>query len=162
MSAHGKARLAELLTPDRIAALLFIAATVVYGWQGAKFTAALQADVIGPAFFPKILTGAAVILGVILLFQRGGKKLEEEDRGDRHYIAVLTPLVLLLAYALAFEGLGFPLATVMFLTVCFRFLGQPAWAGAFGWAVGITAVIFVTFQYALDLKLPLGLLKGLL
>lgn len=143
---------------DRIAALLFLAFVLVYGWGGTQLTASLQGDVIGPAFFPRILTGLGILLG-ILLFVQGASSAGRKTGDDRGSDATaLVPAAMLLAYALLFEPLGFLLATPLFLMAAFRYLGQPGWGSIVGYSVAITAVVFGLFQYLLDIKLPAGLL----
>lgn len=146
---------------DRVAALLFLALVALYGWEGSKFTAALQVDVVGPTLFPRILAVAGLLLGVILLVKAPRRQADEKAIGAREHFAVLVPILLLLGYALALEPAGFPLATAVFMAVSFKYFGQPSWKGAILYSVAITLIIFVLFFYGLDLKLPLGPLKGL-
>jgi putative tricarboxylic transport membrane protein len=146
---------------DRIVALLFLGLVALYGWQGSKFTAALQVDVVGPALFPGILTVVGLLLGLTLLIRAPRREAEEGTMGARHHLVVLIPVLLLMGYVLALEPAGFPLATAVFLAVSFKYFGQPSWKGAILYSLTITAVVFLLFYYGLDLKLPLGPLKGL-
>ncbi len=141
---------------DRIAAILFLCAVLVYGWGGTQLTAALQGDVIGPAFFPRLLTALGILLGVLLFVQgapAADKDKAEEEGSD---ITALVPAAMLLAYGLLFETLGSLLATPLFLVCAFRYLGHPRWGSAVGWSVVVTAVVFGLFHYVLDIRLPLG------
>ena len=162
MSDPTRNRMTIALTADRVAALIFLAVVVAYGWGGSQLTAALQGDVIGPAFFPRILTVLGLALGVLLFVQ--GRAREAKDASERpgSDISALVPAAMLLGYVLVLEWLGFPVATVLFLAFAFRYLGHPSWIGATGYAVVITTAVFALFQYALDLKLPLGILSKLL
>jgi putative tricarboxylic transport membrane protein len=143
---------------DRIAALLFLGVVLVYGWGGTQLTASLQGDVIGPAFFPKLLTVLGILLGVLLFMQGAPLKKDKTGDGEGADITALVPAAMLLGYALVFESLGFLLATPLFLAITFRYLGQPGWAGIFGYSAAVTAVVFSLFHYLLDIRLPLGLL----
>lgn len=144
------------LGSDRIAALLFLGVVLVYGWGGTQLTASLQGDVIGPAFFPRLLTVLGILLG-ILLFVQGAPAAKKDKAGDESSdITALVPAAMLLAYGLVFEPLGFLLATPLFLVITFRYLGHPSWAGIFGYSAAVTAVVFGLFQYLLDIRLPLG------
>jgi len=154
---------ARFLNADSTAALVFLAVVALYGWEGARFSAALQVDVVGPAFFPKILTVTGLILGVLLLFGRAPdaeRNQEAAARAGTHLIA-LAPALLLLAYVLLLVPLGFPLATTAFLAVTFRYLGHPGWKGALLFAVVITAAAFSLFHMVLEVRLPLGVLARL-
>ncbi len=147
------------LSGDRIAALLFLFAVLIYGWGGTQLTASLQGDVIGPAFFPRILTVLGIVLGVLLFVQGAPeRKTAADDEGN---VTALVPAAMLLAYALVLEPLGFLLATPLFLICTFRYLGHPSWAGVFGYSIGVTVVIFALFKYLLDIRLPLGMLARL-
>jgi putative tricarboxylic transport membrane protein len=154
----------RFFSADRIAALVFLAVVALYGWEGARFSAALQVDVVGPAFFPKILTVTGLILGVLLLLGRAPdaeRSREAAARAGTH-LAALAPALLLLAYVLLLEPLGFPLATTVFLAATFRYLGHRGWKGALVFAVVITAVAFGLFHMILEVRLPLGLLARLI
>lgn len=141
---------------DRIAALLFLGVVLIYGWGGTQLTASLQGDVIGPAFFPRLLTVLGILLSVLLLVQ-GAHAAKKDKAGDEGSdMTALVPAAMLLAYGLVFEPLGFLLATPLFLVIAFRYLGHPSWAGIFGYSAAVTAVVFGLFQYLLDIRLPLG------
>ncbi len=150
---------------DRIAALLFLAVVLVYGWGGTQLTASLQGDVIGPAFFPRLLTVLGILLGILLFVQgvpavkkdkAGNEGNEVEEGGKGSDITALVPAAMLLAYALVFESLGFLISTSLFLVITFRYLGHPSWAGIVGYSAAVTAVVFGLFHYLLDIRLPLG------
>jgi putative tricarboxylic transport membrane protein len=144
------------LGSDRIAALLFLGLVLVYGWGGTQLTASLQGDVIGPAFFPRLLTVLGILLGILLFVQGVPDAKKEKLAGEGSDSTALVPAAMLLAYALVFEPLGFLLATPLFLVITFRYLGHPSWAGIFGYSAAVTAVVFVLFKYLLDIRLPLG------
>lgn len=161
MSEPTQSRRMITLSADRVAAVLFLAVVLLYGWGGSQLEAALQGDVIGPAFFPTILTVLGLVLGVLLFVQGRSREPKEASDGGASDITALAPAGLLLAYVLVLESLGFPIATAAFLIVAFRYLGHPSWIGATGYAIAITAAVFALFQYVLDLKLPLGMLSNL-
>ena len=162
MSDHTRSRMRIALSGDRVAAVLFLVVVVLYGWGGSQLTAALQGDIIGPAFFPRILTVLGFVLGVLLFVQGRPGEAKEAPEASGSDVTALVPAAMLLGYALVLEWLGFPVATVPFLMFAFRYLGHPSWIGAAGYSLVITAAVFALFQYALDLKLPLGLLAKVL
>lgn len=148
------------LSGDRLVAMVFLAVILVYGWGGNQLTASLQGDLIGPAFFPRLLTVLGIVLAALLVLKPAGAgKGKAADQGSD--ITALVPAAMLLGYALIFEYLGFLLATPLFLLVAFRYLGHPGWAGAAGYSITVTAVLFGLFKYVLDIRLPLGLLSRL-
>ncbi len=158
----NRTRMKVSISPDRIAALLFLLVVLLYGWGGSQLTTALQGDVIGPAFFPRILTVLGIVLGIVLFVQGATREKTDgpEERGSD--LTALVPAAMLLVYALVMEWLGFVLATVPFLVIAFRYLGHPSWLGATGYSAAITATVFVLFQYLLDIRLPFGMLAKFL
>lgn len=153
-------RVATFLSPDRIAALLFLSLVALYGWDASRLTASLQADSIGPTFFPGILTALGLLLGLLLLLRAGprnpGKTSDTAGVTGDSDLKALAPAVLLLAYVLAFVPLGFPLATALFLIGAFRYFRHPGWLSAALYSLLLTAALFALFRYGLALKLPLG------
>ena len=79
------------LSGERITALLFLGLVAIYGWEGSKFTAALQVDVVGPSLFPRILTVAGLLLGLILLIKAPRRDAEDDAMGVREHLVVLMP-----------------------------------------------------------------------
>ena len=134
----------------------------VYGWQSTHFSAALEVDVVGPGFFPKILAVFGLVLGILLFFGRSDEEAGGDAGGARSDLAAMTPVALLLGYVLVLEPVGFPIATLVFLAATFRYLGHPSWKGALLLATMITAAVFFLFNLLLDLRLPLGVLAGLM
>ena len=146
-------RLAASLTADRIAALVFLVVFAAYGIEGYGIPAALDVDIVGPGFFPSFIAVLGVGLALVLLFQRpsGSRTGVFEFDG-----VALAPVLLLLVYVLSLETLGFPIATVVFLTVTFRYLGCPGWRRAVIYSFASTAALVGLFHYGLELRLPPG------
>lgn len=142
--------------------MLFLALVAVYGWQSTHFSAALEVDVVGPGFFPKILSVFGLVLGILLFVGRSHEEAGGNAGGARSDLAAMTPVALLLGYVLVLEPVGFPIATLVFLAATFRYLGHPSWKGALLLATMITAAVFGLFNFLLDLRLPLGVLAGLM
>ena len=146
------------LGADRVAALLFLLVVAFYGWQTWQFTATMQSDVVGPSFYPRVLALAGLVLGLMLLFKPAASAAGEDSDAPppQRDLGAVAPALLLLGYVFALQQAGFPLATVVFLAVSFRLLGEGNWWRAAGWSLMFTATIFAIFYYGLGLKLPLG------
>jgi len=146
------------LSADRVAALLFLSVVAFYGWQTFQFSATMQADVVGPSFYPRVLALAGLVLGFLLLLRPAVTEAGEEADAPlpQRDLGAVAPALLLLAYVLALQPAGFPLATAVFLAVSFRLLGEGSWWRAVCWSVMLTVAIFAIFYYGLGLKLPLG------
>ena len=153
-----KERTLAWLTADRVGAVLFLAFSIVYGLEGAQLTATLQVDVVGPAFFPGMLAVLAVGLSLVLLFKPSGQAglTLLTGEGLRGGLPAGVVLLLLIGYTLTFEFAGLVPATLVFLALCFKFLGQPTWRGAWLLSAIITATVYGVFVLALGVQLPKG------
>lgn len=144
---------AALLSPDRVAALILVCVFAGYGYAGGLIPTALEADVVGPGFFPRIVAALGFVLAVALLLQPRGEpkgRLFEFDR------VALAPAGMLLVYGLTLEFVGFTLATAVFLAVAFKYLGCPGRLRPVLYSLVATAAIVALFRYGLELKLPAG------
>jgi putative tricarboxylic transport membrane protein len=123
---------------DRWIALAFVALCCVYGYA-AFFTMddllppILQRNPIWPSTFPKILSVAGIVVGLIVLLSP--KPLAKDDApkdgaidlrrlGDYHVGQAVGLLALMVAYALTLRPLGFLGSTVLFLTLGAMILGE--------------------------------------
>lgn len=154
------ARLRSLLArlgADRIAALLFLAVFSAYGIGARALHASLEADVVGPGFFPGIIAVLGVGLAIAMLVRSGGDSSERAIDFDP---VALAPAALLLAYVLSLDYIGFPLATTLFLVAAFRYLGCPGWLRPVIYSVIATAALVGLFHHVLGLMLPRGSVLG--
>jgi len=138
------------LSADRIAALVFLGVFAVYSFLGSQIRSALSVDVVGPGFFPTAVGILGAGLAIVLLFRRkeGEAPLFEPD------LVALVPVILLLLYVASLPIFGFRVATPVFLTVAFKFLGCPGWLRAAIYAAISTAVAVFIFNYLLEVRLP--------
>jgi putative tricarboxylic transport membrane protein len=109
---------------------------------------------VGPKAFPLMLAGLMALCCVFLLV-KPDQDIHWPDLGGLGKGAVL--IATLLAYAVFFEQLGFPLATaIMVFVVCWLFGGRW-WSGLIAGAlIGVLGYLF--FDRLLQVTLPLGLL----
>ena len=152
------------ISADRAAALILIVVFAAYGLYGATLESSLGVDYIGPDFFPKAIGIFGVFLAALLLVQdrlRMSASVDRQSEGGRRWSAwfdpaVAVPFGMMLAYVVSLEYLGFPIASVLFLTVAARFLGCPGWFWAAAFGVLSTAAAVLLFRYGLVLRLPQG------
>jgi putative tricarboxylic transport membrane protein len=127
------------MTLDRWIALAFIAFCCVYGYA-AFFTMdhllppILQRNPVWPSTFPKILSVAGIIVGLIVLFTAKSKAEQQTGKadgvmditrlGDYHIGQALALVGLMLAYALTLRPLGFLGSTILFLVLGAMILGE--------------------------------------
>lgn len=129
---------------DRWIALAFITLCCVYGYA-AFFTMdeslppILRRNPIWPSTFPKILTVAGIIVGMMVLFAPKSSKAAADANAAvdlangkmditrlREYqlIPALALVVLMLAYAMTLRPLGFLASTTLFLMLGAMILGE--------------------------------------
>ncbi|MEQ8366064.1 MAG: tripartite tricarboxylate transporter TctB family protein [Roseicyclus sp.] len=123
---------------DRWIALAFVALCCVYGYA-AFFTMdhllppILQRNPVWPSTFPKILSIAGIIVGLMVLFSKKPAAAGAAPKdgaiditrlGDYHIWQAISLLVLMVAYAFLLRPIGFLAATVGFLAVGGAILGE--------------------------------------
>lgn len=141
-----------------------IMALVCFGliYLAYGYTAPIAYDPIGPRPYP-ILIFSLLALGTLIVTFRPAKFTKIIDLGfNKAIIRNLTLCVIaLLVYGLFFESLGFPIATtLMSFAVGLLFNGKPV--KSFIFSVIISIALFILFDVVLDVKLPLGLLSGII
>jgi putative tricarboxylic transport membrane protein len=113
-------------------------------------------SVLGPRAFPIAMSGLLLALGVTLcvrvLLRR---QVTHPDIGSRGTLAVMSAAIL--GYLAIFETLGFTVATALFLTGLFAFLGERRIWVALLAGVALAVAIEVAFTYGLDVALPRGI-----
>lgn len=141
---------------DRIFAGLLL--LVALGYSFVAFTAIkapFQYDPVGPEGWPRLL-GIVAILCTAFIMARPDIARFDATAKTLFRIAVL--LVLLFAYAAAFQPVGFIFATWAFCTTLSVILGaRPVRAVGYGAATGILGYVVCTGL--LDLNLPAGILQ---
>jgi len=126
------------------------------------YVAPIAYDPIGPRPYPILIFSLLALLTLVVAF-RPARFTQVIDLGMNK--AIIKNLVLcviaLLLYGVFFETLGFPIATtLMSLAVGLLFNGKLL--KTFIFSVASSLVLFVLFDILLDVKLPLGLLSGII
>lgn len=110
----------------------------------------------GMRFLPLLLGALVTILGAAVAARPSGLVLPAFDRGGR--VRVWGTVLALVVYALAFERLGYVLATAAFLTIILLGYGERRWAVVAAVAVGATGLAYAVFATWLRVPLPPGVL----
>lgn len=133
---------------------------VAWGYQ-----APFSYEPVGPRAYPLLLLGLLIGGTLYLLFKPASTVVVEKVGHDEDVpldrqmlIKVGTCVVLMVAYASMFERLGFVLSTLPFGFLIALLYGARWWQGVI---TGILASIslYLLFDYALDVPLPLGVLQ---
>ncbi len=123
---------------------------------------------IDAAFVPYVLAITMCVLGLVQLWQ--ARRMEAGDpsgTGEKaDYRTVAKTLGLIVAYAALLEPVGFPIMTAAYLFTQFivltpreRKVNHLMYAAI---AIATSAAVYLTFRYAFDMILPVGLMNGLL
>ncbi len=169
---------AKIVTRARAEGLVIVLVALVYAWEARRIPTLFQSPgVPGPAAFPSVL---ALVLGLAGLWRlvRGSpaeaaaeaaQKAEESAAAGGaapswlaahgRFFALWGVLLGLLAFL---PELGFPVAAFVAMVLMFRLLGEKRWHLVVPLSLVVTAALHVAFAYGLGVRLPLGLLQGLL
>lgn len=117
----------------------------------------------GDSFFPRLVLGFTSIWGAIVLLRgfvtSGGGGADERDRFQVHIGEFAFIIILVVAYALLMEPLGFEIATFAFLFILLVPRLRSRSAGWIAIAVATSAlstlILWATFGLALKVQLPL-------
>jgi putative tricarboxylic transport membrane protein len=149
--------------------LFWIGVGVIF-CAGALKYGLLRHGMPGAGLFPFmagiVLIGLALVLLVSALRSRREEAsrattehrfFPEEDSWKRLSLA----LIVLVAYGVALEHLGFLIVTFVFMVLLLRFVEPERWITALGIAFIATASSYIIFRVWLGVPLPVGILKFL-
>ncbi|MEQ6917248.1 tripartite tricarboxylate transporter TctB family protein [Halomonas aquatica] len=143
---------------DRIFGVMMIALAVAYGWGATQLPEPFGgSEAVGPETFPLLLS---VVLALSSLYLIVRPDPDNAWPWSRTGIELVISVVVLVLYAMLLQPLGFILSTALAVgTLCWRMGAQPLRAYLTGAVSGL--VVYLVFNFALDLALPLGLLSFL-
>lgn len=143
---------------DRIFGVLMIVLAVAYGWGATQLPEPFGgSEAVGPETFPLLLAGVLVLSSLYLVVR------PDPDNAwpwSRTGVELIIAVVVLVLYAMLLQPLGFILSTALAVgTLCWRMGSRVPRAYLVGAISGL--VVYLLFNFALDLALPLGLLSFL-
>lgn len=143
---------------DRIFGVLMLALAVAYGWGATQLPEPFGgAEAVGPDTFPTLL---AVVLGIASLYLMLRPDPDNAWPWSRTGAELVIAVAVLVLYAGLLEPLGFMVSTALAVgTLCWRMGSRPVKAYVTGAVSGVA--VFLIFNFALGLALPLGLLSFL-
>jgi putative tricarboxylic transport membrane protein len=162
----------------RIVAAFLVAGGALLIYQAFQILRGGGYSVVGPGTIP--LAVAIGLLGLGLVFALRTTALPDQDLADQaadeeratHWTTVGLVVLMLVAYGLALNGfrlgplavpgLGYVLATTLFLPATARALGSTALIRDVAVGVALAIVIYVGFTQYLGVRLPAGLLDFIL
>jgi hypothetical protein len=127
---------------------------------------------IGPGFYPRIVIGVTAALALMValgdwLARRAGKvarKTATATNERRNYALVVASFAAFGAYVLALPGLGFRVATFLYVAGAAALLARPrdakSWLKLVVLALLTAAITYVVFERYLQVLLPRGRWTG--
>ncbi|MGQ9858566.1 MAG: tripartite tricarboxylate transporter TctB family protein [Thermodesulfobacteriota bacterium] len=143
---------------EKAGASLAVVLGAGYLWGALAMPEMSIGDPLGPRAFPILLGALMSILGGSLLVWPAPK-----GSGPTGMSLHTGLLVLLLGvYGYGIPRLGYPVATVLFMVLASRLLGERSWLSGLVLSAGMSAGIFLLFTRILDIPLPLGILERII
>lgn len=177
MDERGARRERVSFLGPRIVAGLLIIGSIFLIYHALQIGRVAGYTVVGPSTFPLAVSVGLLVLGIILAVRTTvrpdgdlGLQVAVEEKAT-HWPSVGLLVALLVGYALALNGvrlgpldipgLGYIVATSLFLPLGARVLGSEHLVRDIVVGVGLAIVVYVGFTQFLGVRLPAGLL-GLL
>ena len=153
----------------RLAALVILGIGVVAFTQAIGIREGAGYSVVGPRFFPLVAALGLLLLGIGFLIRTTplypDHELAEQAAAEEqatHWPTVLLIVAVLVIYVFALASLGYPLATALFFPVVARILGSRHLRRDLLTGLLLGFFIYFAFTRFLGVRLPAGVLAGIL
>ncbi|MGJ0185007.1 tripartite tricarboxylate transporter TctB family protein [Corynebacterium glyciniphilum] len=147
------------LLGDRIIAVTVIVLGAVVLFLAFGFPAPGQPEDPGTAALPRLIGGALVILGIMLLFNCE-KNIFLPEPGSRMRTGLI--IVAGIAYAFALTPLGFMLSSLIFMVIALLIMGIRSILRLVLVPIIVSVAVYYLFTDALGVYLPSGIIEGIL
>jgi putative tricarboxylic transport membrane protein len=138
----------------------------IYFWATSNIPTLEIGDPLGPKAFPRLL-GIGLVLGAFMLaleMWRARDTKPAPAAGPReskaHYKVVAGAAVLTLIYFLAFEKLGYMLATAIYLIALFSYFNKKRRTMNLLTAILFAVISYFAFTQLLGVNLPRGIIPA--
>ena len=148
-------------------AALLLAIGVFLLVETQRIAVPVNANAIGPRFFPTVVGAVLVVVSHWLAVDvlRGGRgamqaaeDVDTRRSSDWRTLAILSAVFL--GHAFLLEPLGFPVAAALLFFGVAAALGSRRWARDAAVSVVLAVTVFLVFARALGVGLPAGVLDG--
>ena len=121
---------------------------------------------IDAALYPRLISTAVIILGLVLLVQGVQARLTAPaSRGtasaDKSLFVLLALYTTLVIFTLVLNSIGYFIASLVLIAVVMVLLGERRALVIAVVSVAVTAGIFIAFRHGFNIVLPEGLLAGI-
>jgi len=141
---------------DRIWGVVILVLGGAYLLEGIRIPPPAIGDPLGPRVFPTVLGGVMLVCAVGLLFRP--RRREAPVIEWKFFAPVVLLAGLLVAYAFSLAWLGYPLATLLFMVLAARMMGERSLVGSLPIALGFAVGVYLLFTKFLLIPLPAGAL----
>ena len=141
-----------MIKSDRILGAVGLALGVAFIWGATLIETGFIVDPLGPKTFPTII-GSVLVLGSLYVLVRPDPEPAWPALGG--LLEIAGGVVVLVAYTLALEPLGFVISTAVAAALLSWRLGSTPLGGLIS-GVGISVGIYVVFHLILGLSLARG------
>jgi putative tricarboxylic transport membrane protein len=135
------------------------ALTLTFGAAAAYESAKLPFGTVhspGQGFFPWWVSAVIFLLALLLLFHALTSRSSVAREGSGRVVKVAALLVILAAYTLLLEPLGYPLSTFFLVLFMLRATYPQGWTVALGMALISAVGSYIVFAVWLGVPLPRG------
>lgn len=153
----------------RLTAIVVLGIGVVALSQALTIREGAGYSVVGPRFFPIIISLGLLLWGVAFLIRTTplapDADLAEQaavEEAATHWATVLTIMAMLVIYVFALGPLGYPLATALFFPAVARIMGSRNSFRDLVIGILLGLIIYIAFTRFLGVRLPAGVLMGIL
>lgn len=121
---------------------------------------------IDAALYPRLISTAVIILGLVLLIQGVQARLAAPtNRGavsaDKSLLVLLALYTTLVIFTLVLNSIGYVIASLVLIAVVMVLLGERRALVIAVVSVAVTTGIFIAFRHGFNIVLPEGLLAGI-
>jgi putative tricarboxylic transport membrane protein len=150
------------VTGDTVAGLVSLVVSLTLFWIAGGLPKSALVP-IGPDFYPRMALGATALLSAVLVIEGvvAGLRPREPQAGVRpNYRLVVEAFAIVFLYVALLPGLGFRIATFLFVGVLQAVIEPPRsrvrWLTLLVVALVTTLVTYVVFERYLSVLLPRG------
>ena len=144
---------------DIITALLFIGVGLVVMVGSIKLGASWGSDGPEAGYFPFYISLIIILSSVVTLYQAAvvdRKKKKESFVDKESFKQVMAVLLPALVFILGVQLIGIYVSSVIYIAIFMVWLGKyPAWK-AIAVSVGVSATLYLMFEYCFQVPLPHG------
>lgn len=153
----------------RLVAIVVLGIGVVALSQAFAIREGAGYSVVGPRFFPIVVALGLLLWGVAFLVRTTPLAPDEDlaaqaaaEEAATHWATVLMIMAVLVLYVFTLGPLGYPVATALFFPVGARMMGSRHFRRDLITGILLGLVIYLVFTRFLGVRLPAGVLAGIL